>query len=89
MLAANWVLQVRVLNCDGSFGDMTTIEERLNSLEQEVAELKALLDLAKPVKKDWESTVGAFQDDPLFVEAMKLGRKYRESQRLPDDAGGA
>ena len=55
------------------------IEERLQHLEAEVARLKSLVD--EPQKKDWRSIVGTFEDDPIFAEAMELGRKYRESLR--------
>lgn len=68
---------------------MTTMEERVNVLEQEVAGLKATLGLSKPAEKDWESTVGMFQNDSLFEEAMKLGREYRESQPMPADREGS
>jgi len=67
---------------------MSTMEQRVNSLEREVAELKATLGLRAPANKDWESTVGMFQDDPLFLEAMKLGREYRESQFMPQESEG-
>ena len=68
---------------------MITMEERVKSLEQEVAGMKALLDRTASVKNDWESTVGVFESDPLFKEAMSLGREYRESQPSPEDREGA
>ena len=61
------------------------IEQRLATLEEQVA---GILRTHAP-RKAWESTVGMFQDDPLFREAMRLGREYRESQRPPDDDEGA
>ena len=61
----------------------------MTSLEQEIAELKALLGLAKPAKKDWESTVGMFANDPTFDEAMELGRQWREAQTYEKEIAGS
>ena len=68
---------------------MITMEERVKSLEQEVAGMKAILGQTASVKNNWESTVGAFESDPLFKEALRLGREYRESQPSPEDREGA
>lgn len=58
------------------------IELRLAALEAEVAELKQRLEEPAEPKQHWVDKVfGAFADDPDFLEAMRLGRKYRESQR--------
>ncbi len=65
------------------------MEERINSMEQEIAELKALLGLTKPVKKDWQSTVGMFANDPTFGEAMELGRQWREAQTYEKEIAGS
>ena len=56
--------------------------QRLEALEAEVARLKNRLD-----QKDdqaipwWKKIAGTFENDPLYEEAMRLGRKYRESLR--------
>ena len=68
---------------------MTTMEERVRSLELEVAGMKSLLTRSTSGKKDWESTVGTFESDPLFKEALRLGREYRESQPQLADCEGA
>lgn len=68
---------------------MMTVEERVKSLEQEVAGMKAILYQSAPAKNDWESTVGAFESDPLFKEALSLGRAYRESQPPLENREGA
>lgn len=66
------------------------IEQRLAALEQQMAGiLRADAAQRDAPRKDWESTVGMFQNDPLFEEAMRLGREYRESQSLPEDCEGA
>ncbi len=55
----------------------TTVENRLALLEAEVASLKSRLKDERPWWQEW---AGAFLNDPYFEEAMKLGRKWRESQ---------
>ena len=63
-----------------------TLEDRVASLEAEVTELRFQLK-ARNLQADspwWEKRAGAFKDDPLYDEAMRLGREYREAQH-PDD----
>lgn len=58
------------------------IELRVAALEAEVARLKQQLESPAQSKGHWVDKVyGAFADDPDFLEAMRLGRKYRESLR--------
>ena len=63
------------------------IEKRLAVLETEVASLKSKIE-----KKDdkneipwYEKIAGTFADDPIYDEAMRLGREYRESQKMVYD----
>ena len=56
------------------------IEARLAALEAEVARLKARVG-EEEKQHWWKKWVGAFRGDPYYEEAMKLGRKYRESTR--------
>jgi hypothetical protein len=64
-----------------------SLEQRVATLEQELAELK--LQRGKERDKDWRRTIGIFTDNPgmkgLFTEAMKLReadrRKARRRQR--------
>ena len=60
----------------------SNLEQRVRALEQEVAELKNRLQ-ARPNTNQpwWEKVWGAFRGDPAFLEAMELGRKWRESGR--------
>ncbi len=58
------------------------LEARVSALEKQVEELR--LQLAKqPAEKDskywWREQAGRFAYDPIFEEAMRLGREYRES----------
>ena len=58
------------------------LEARLAALEAEVEQFKQKIEAPKPEPKPWwEEIVGAFADDPDFLEAMRLGREYRESLR--------
>jgi hypothetical protein len=53
------------------------LEQRLVAVERELAELKQRV--ANPeLSKAWMATFGAFRDDPLFDEAVRLGREWRE-----------
>lgn len=61
---------------------MSPVEQRLKALEEEVARLRAKVDAANPTSDPWiEDVWGAFANDPDFLEAMRFGREYRESQR--------
>jgi hypothetical protein len=57
------------------------MEKRLAALETEVAELKKQIGGGKDVRPWWQQIAGAFRGDKGFLEAMKLGREYRESLR--------
>jgi hypothetical protein len=55
---------------------------RIAALESEVAALKQRLEEHVESKRYWVDDIyGAFANDPDFLEAMRLGRKYRESLR--------
>jgi len=64
-----------------------TIEERLSALEAEVQRLKQeRTTLSPPTDAPWwKRIVGVYKDDHEFLEAMRLGREYRESLRPQDD----
>ena len=67
----------------------------LEQLERDVAVLKTqvagLIARLPPTpldapKDDWLSAVlGRFKDDPEFGEAVKAGREFRKTGRLPND----
>lgn len=52
------------------------LELRVAALEAEVKRLKATHN-----QPWWEKISGTFADDPVYDEAMALGRAYREAQR--------
>lgn len=63
---------------------MATVKlaDRLAALEAEVARLKAKVEGAAKSSDPWLDKIwGAFANDPIYEEAMRLGREYRESQR--------
>ena len=56
-----------------------TLEDRLAAVEADVARLKKKIgEVELPW---WEKIAGTFENDPYYAEAMRLGRKYRESLR--------
>jgi len=59
----------------------TSVEERLNTIEKEIAQLKQQLITKEPqtVMPWWKKVIGVYGDDPEFGAAERLGREYRES----------
>lgn len=66
----------------------TSVEERLAALEVEVARIKAQVDEEFPAPRPWwEQIRGTFRNDPVYDEAMRLGRDWRVAQKdAPTDA---
>jgi hypothetical protein len=65
---------------------MASIEERVAVLEDEVARLKREAECKEEqMVPRWDLRFGAFRDDPLYDEAMQLGKDYRRSQPMPPD----
>jgi hypothetical protein len=60
---------------------MPTVEQRLDTLEAQVAELRR--QSAGEKKTDWLSVVaGSFRNDPDFAEIVQFGREIRAADRL-------
>ena len=58
------------------------LEHRVAALEGQVASLQKRQKLNAPAGKAWlDDLYGKFAGDPIFQQAMKLGRKYRKSLR--------
>lgn len=55
------------------------LETRVTTLERELASLKE--QVASQKLPWWKANLGQFANDPIYDEAMKLGRAYRESLR--------
>ena len=64
------------------------LEERMTVLEAKMEQLQKGKEQAKDQDELvpwWEQIRGQFKDDPHYLEAMRLGREYRESLRPKDD----
>ena len=57
------------------------LKDRVAALEAEVARLKEIVGNSEPKEPWWKRIAGTFAGDPAFLEAMRLGREYRESLR--------
>lgn len=57
-----------------------TLEERVSTLEAQIAHLLERKQAAKTALPWWQMRYGAFQDDEMYDEAMRLGEEYRRSQ---------
>jgi hypothetical protein len=55
------------------------LEERVAALEMEVERLKA--QVGKTPKRGWRAIVGTFANDPIYEEAMRLGKQWRDADR--------
>ncbi len=60
----------------------TSLLKRLEVLEEEIARIKQRLKRIPEAKTSWvDEIAGTFANDPIYEEAMRLGREYRESLR--------
>ena len=61
---------------------VSELEIRVAMLEAEMARLKEQLVKSAIPQGDWlDKIFGVFDNDPIYAEAMRLGREYRESLR--------
>jgi hypothetical protein len=76
--------------CDRRLPIMTSqqLEARLSSLEQELEQVKHLLqqNLPKTTTPNtitwWEAIAGTFPDDDAFHDAEQIGREWRNTQQV-------
>ena len=66
---------------------LETLEQRLSAMELEIDQLKRQVQTGKLQDPEprWKGIIGVFKDDPLFDEAERLGRIWRESQKMEYD----
>ncbi len=60
-----------------------TLEERLTAVEAELRQMRQEKEQSKAPEATvpwWEQIRGQFKDDPDYLEAMRLGREWRESE---------
>jgi len=62
-----------------------TLEERVEQLEIEIAELGGK-GIRSPRQKNPWRTFGVFQNDPDFEEAVRLGQEYRREQTFEKES---
>lgn len=60
--------------------ESNALEERVQALEEQVAELMKRV-MASPPTKVWRSTIGMFANDSVMKEIQEEGRKIREAER--------
>ncbi len=71
--------------------EVADLRRRVDELEARVADLgRRLAQAGNPprVTRWWRAQVGAFADDPVYEEIVRLGREWRDSQRPPQDDAG-
>jgi hypothetical protein len=59
----------------------SSLEQRVAALEAEVTKLKRQMEALQTTQPWWEQIAGTLQHDPMYEEAMRLGRQYRQSLR--------
>ncbi|MBW4539992.1 MAG: transferase hexapeptide repeat containing protein [Myxacorys chilensis ATA2-1-KO14] len=68
--------------------DEVTLERRLATLEQEVADLKHKSEHSSASGTWLDKLVGSISDESAFLEALEYGRSFRQADRPTDDASG-
>lgn len=63
-----------------------SLEERVSALEAEMKRLKQVQNVEPAKAPWWQQRFGAFKDDPVYEDAMRLGKEYRDSQKPPSDS---
>ena len=50
---------------------LTDVQQKINATSHDIS--------GKNGREDWRAMAGVFANDPLFEQAMRYGREYRES----------
>jgi hypothetical protein len=59
---------------------LAELEKRVAALEKAIAEIQCKLNPPPSEQRHWwRDDAGAFANDPVFDEIVRLGREYRES----------
>ena len=66
-----------------------TLEKRVETLEQKLAQLTRRVANRQPHKKDWRRTFGLSRGDDGFQEMMRLGRQHRRGLRDKGNGAGS
>jgi hypothetical protein len=61
--------------------DKAKLERRMNDLEKQVATLRKQVEELSGAEPWWERIAGTFHDDPIYEQAMRLGREYRRGDK--------
>ena len=66
---------------------MPTLEQRVSELESQVQRMLKRDNRPEPVGAEpwWKRHSGAFENDPLYDEAMRHASEYRKAQPTPAD----
>lgn len=65
-----------------------TLESRVKALERKMARLGAL-PIRPNRRKDWRRTIGIFQNDKDFDQAVRFGHEYRKRQTYHKEIAGS
>jgi hypothetical protein len=77
-------IPVWVIREPGARAMSKTIEQRLENVERELAELKGEIKTLIP-RPNWISAItGTFKDDPEFDEVLQLGKMLREADQAKE-----
>ncbi len=56
-----------------------SLEKRVAQLEAELGRLRRKIEATDSAKPWWERIAGTFEKDPVYEQAMKMGREHRQS----------
>jgi hypothetical protein len=65
--------------------DEATLEQRLVTLEREVAELKRKAKFSSNSGNWLDKLIGSISDEAAFIEALEYGRAFRQADKPVDE----